>query len=100
MWTAADYRWNHSQSQWLGLRVGSHLALSQMNRLISRNVFVHHDSTINIVEVVLSYFYPGTQFPGNDKNYAMQYRKVQKSNQAGMNLTPPRPSQNSHALYH
>jgi len=25
------------------------------------------------------YFDPGTQFPGNEKNYAMQYKKVQKS---------------------
>jgi len=28
------------------------------------------------------YYYflnPGTQFPGNEKNYAMQYKKVQKS---------------------
>jgi len=25
------------------------------------------------------FFDPGTQFPGNEKNYAMQYQKVQKS---------------------
>jgi len=25
------------------------------------------------------FFYPGTQFPGSEKNDAMQYRKVQKS---------------------
>jgi len=31
------------------------------------------------------------------KNYAMQYKKKYK-NQAGMNLTPPPPSQNSHAV--
>jgi len=30
------------------------------------------------------------------KNYAMQYKKYK--NQAGMNLTPPPPSQNSHAV--
>ena len=41
------------------------------------------------------YFDSGTQFPGNEKNYAMQYKKYK--NQAGMNLTPP-PSQNSHAV--
>jgi len=29
------------------------------------------------------FFNPGTQFPGNEKNYAMQYKKV--PNQAGMN---------------
>ena len=28
---------------------------------------------------LLLLFYPDTQFPGNEKNYAMQYRKVQKS---------------------
>jgi len=41
-------------------------------------------------------FDPGTQFPGNEKNYSMQYRKSTKK-QAGMNLTLP-PSQNSHAV--
>jgi len=38
----------------------------------------------------------GAQFPGMKKNYAMQYKKVR--NQAGMNITPPPPSQNSHAV--
>jgi len=33
---------------------------------------------------------------GNKKNYAMQYRKYK--NEAGMNLTPPPASQNSHAV--
>ena len=42
------------------------------------------------------YFDLGTQFPGNEKNYAMQYKKYK--NEAGMNLTPPPPSQNSHAV--
>jgi len=32
---------------------------------------------------LLYYYYflfdPGTQFPGNEKNYAVQYKKVQKS---------------------
>jgi len=28
---------------------------------------------------ILFFFDPGTQFPGNEKNYAMQYKKVQKS---------------------
>jgi len=42
------------------------------------------------------FFYPSTQFPGSEKNYAVQYKKYK--NQAGMNLTPPPPSQNSHAV--
>ena len=43
-----------------------------------------------------NFFYPGTQLPGNKKNYAMQYKKYK--NQAGMNLTPPPPSQNCHVV--
>ena len=43
--------------------------------------------------VLLLFFDPGTQFPGN-KKYAMQYRKVQKSS---WNELPP-PSQNSHVV--
>jgi len=35
------------------------------------------------------FFDPGTQFPGNEKYYAVQYKKYK--NQAGMNLTPPPP---------
>jgi len=42
------------------------------------------------------YFDPGIQFPWNKKNYAMRYKKYK--NPAGMNLTPPPPSQNSHAV--
>ena len=62
--------------------------IHQMNRVNSRNDFGHDDSTVNIVVVVvvvviiiiiINFFGPGTQFPGNEKNYAMQYRKVQKS---------------------
>jgi len=39
------------------------------------------------------YFFPILNSP---KNYAMQYKKYK--NQAGMNLTPPPPSQNCHAV--
>jgi len=46
--------------------------------------------------IIITFFDPGTQFPRNEKNYAMQYKKYQ--NQAGMNLAPPTPSQNSHAV--
>jgi len=45
--------------------------------------------------IIIIFFDPGTQFPGNE-NYVMQYKKVQ--NQAGMNLTPSPLSQNSHAV--
>jgi len=33
--------------------------------------------SINIIIIII--FDPGTQFPGNEKKYDMQYRKVQKS---------------------
>jgi len=76
----------------------------------------HENSTINIVLVIiiinifkavgkktrldiivlLLFFDPGTQFPGNEKITLCNTKKYK--NQAGMNLTPP-PSQNSHALY-
>ena len=51
-----------------------------------------HDHT----KPILLLFYPSTQFLGNEKNYAMQYKKYK--NQAGMNLTPPPPSQNCHVV--
>jgi len=44
------------------------------------------------------FFDPGTQFPGNEKNYARLCNTEKYKNQAGMNVTPPPPSQNSHAL--
>jgi len=42
------------------------------------------------------YFDPGTQFPGNEKITLCNTKKYK--NQAGMNLTSPPPSQNSHAV--
>jgi len=39
---------------------------------------------------IIIIFDPGTQFPGIEKNYAMQYKKVQKSS-----WNEPPPSQNS-----
>jgi len=39
--------------------------------------------------IIIIIFDPGIQFPGNEKNYAMQYKKYK--NQVGMNLTPPPP---------
>ena len=46
--------------------------------------------------LLLLLFDTGTQFPGNEKNYALQYKKYK--NQAGMNLTPPA-SQNSYLFF-
>jgi len=34
---------------------------------------------MELYKCVYYYYYYGTQFPGNEKNYAMQYKKVQKS---------------------
>jgi len=42
------------------------------------------------------FFDPGTQFPGTEKIALCNTKKYK--NQAGMNLTPPPPSQNSHAV--
>jgi len=43
--------------------------------------------SVNKIQLLALFFDPGTQFSGNEKNYAMQYK-----NQDGMNLTPPLPS--------
>jgi len=45
-----------------------------MNRVNSRSDYGHDDSTINIVVVIIIVviiFDPVTQFPENEKNYAM-----------------------------
>ena len=42
------------------------------------------------------FFDPGTQFPRKEKITLCNIKKYK--NQAGMNLTPPPPSQNSHAV--
>jgi len=50
-----------------------------MNRVNFRNDFGHDDGTINIVVVIIIIFFdPGTQFPGNEE-ITLQYKKVQKS---------------------
>jgi len=33
----------------------------------------------HFAKLLLLFFDPSTQFPGNEKKYAMQYKKVQKS---------------------
>ena len=46
--------------------------------------------------IIIIFFDPGTQFPGKEKITLCNTEKYR--NQAGMNLTPPPPSQNSHAV--
>jgi len=70
-----------------------------MNRVNSRNGFGCHDSTIKLPRYYYYYYYffdPGTQFPGNEKITLCNTKKYK--NQAGKNLTPPPPSQNSYAV--
>jgi len=55
-----------SQVNRLALKVGGHSAISLHSLNKSRNDFGQDDSTINIVVVIII-----TQFPGNEKNYAM-----------------------------
>ena len=52
-----------------------------------------------LYEYVYYYYFidRGTQFPGNEKNYAMQHKSTKL--EAGMNVTPPPPpSHNSRAV--
>jgi len=55
-----------------------------MNWVNSRSAFGHDNSIINIVMTIIitiiikKFFDPSTQFPGNEKNYAMQYKKSTK----------------------
>jgi len=51
---------------------------------------------VGVLLLLLLFFDPGTQFPGNEKITLCNTKKYK--NQAGMNLTPPPPSQNSHAV--
>jgi len=69
-----------------------------MNRVNSRNVFGHDDSTTNIVVVIIIIVFltPVLNSQGMKKlRYAIQ---KSTKNQVGMNLTPPPASQNSHAV--
>jgi len=51
---------------------------------------------VGVLLLLLLFFDPGTQFPGNEKITLCNTKKYK--NQAGMNLTLPPPSQNSHAV--
>jgi len=44
-------------------------------------LFIENAETIiyRLLLLLLLFFDPGTQFPRKEKNYAMQYKKVQKS---------------------
>jgi len=52
----------------------------QMNRVNSRNDFAHDGSTMNIVAVIIMiiFFYPSTQFPGNEKITLCNTKKYKK----------------------
>ena len=51
-----------------------------------------------IIIIIIIIINPGTQFPGNEKKYGVQYESFLK-NQAGMNLTPPSCRPSKMALY-
>jgi len=50
-----------------------------MNRVNSHNDFGHDDNTMNIVVVIIIIIWTRYSIPREWKNYAMQYKKVQKS---------------------
>jgi len=61
--------------------------------------YMLQDSTLLgmfLLIIIIIIFDPGTQFPGNEKITLCNSKKYK--NQAGMNLTPPPPSQNTHAV--
>ena len=63
--------------------------------------YMLQDSTLLgmfLLLLIIIIFDPGTQFPGNEKITLCNTEKYKNQNQAGMNLTPPPPSQNSHAV--
>ena len=49
-----------------------------------------------VIIIIIIIFDPGTQFPRKEKITLCNIKKYK--NQAGMKLTPPPPSQNSHAV--
>ena len=57
---------------------------------------VRHRYCGHLLLIIIIIFDPGTQFPGNEKITLCNTEKYK--NEAGMNLTPPPPSQNSHAV--
>jgi len=83
MWMiAANFRRTQSQPKSVGWVWGlaatrRSVCIHQMNRVNSRNEFGHDDSTVNIV-VVNIIFRPRWSIPREWKNYAMQYKEVQK----------------------
>ena len=96
---AANFRRTHKNPSRLAWSKGWRpLGAHQMNWVNSRNDFGLDDSTINIVMaiIIIIFFDPGTQFPIKEKITLCNIKKYK--NQAGMNLTPPPPSQNSHAV--
>jgi len=54
-------------------------------------------STVIIIIIIIFFLNPGTQFPRKEKITLCNMKKYK--NQAGMNLTPPPPSQNIKGIY-
>ena len=65
-----------------------------MERRCKRNVIFLVSSVL--VVILLLFFDPGTQLPGNEKITLCNTEKYK--NPAAMNVTPPPPSRNSHAV--
>jgi len=68
-------------------------------RLTQIDVHNGRKKVVVVVVVVVIYYYflrPRYSIPGNEKITLCSTKKYK--NQAGMNLTPPPPSQNSHAV--
>ena len=78
----------------------SSLVMNATNTSHSPNLYCSESpdpqQTVSLGILLLLFFDPGTQFPRNEKNTLCNTKKYK--NQAGMNLTPPPPSQNSHAV--
>jgi len=67
-----------------------------MNRVNFRNDFGHDDGTINIVVVIIIIFL--TPVLNSQAMKKLRCNTKKYKNQAGMNLTTPPPSRNSHAV--
>ena len=84
-----------------GHRAVKHVFVSVIRMINLPMDYMLQDSTLLgmfllLLIIIIIIFDPGTQFPGNEKITLCNSKKYK--NQAGMNLTPPPPSQNTHAV--